>query len=142
MTLSLRLPAKYRRTAIASAAVLLIIVIGLASYWRTSRPEAVPVSEISEKTSSVLSADQYQNEARAALRDYEALLAGEKDAAAIRQRRDHLFSLTVAASDRDLHLKLVMLADALEKPNALPDHKNELEEQVSAILISYPQLKE
>lgn len=114
------------------AAICLALAAGaLVMYNQHSRGSAsVPQGG---SVSALISPEAYRNEARSTFKDYESFLSGEEQIEALRSRRDELLAMTVSRTDRDLHLQLVLAADAL-----ISGDRGEARKKIAALQNSYP----
>lgn len=91
-----------------------------------------PAQNITAET--LTTSDDYREEARSAVRDYEAAIQNEGEID-IEARRTHLLALLVTKDNRDLHFRLVQIADALKSKNGTAENL------LFQLYASYPWLK-
>lgn len=119
-----------RKKFFYSALIALVIIGGLVSAPLIWHDEPAQNSTAQHPTSS----DDYRAEALSAVRDYEAVMRNE-GGIDIQARRTHLLALSVAKDNRDLHFRLVQIADALLSKSGTAENL------LSQLYGSYPWLK-
>ncbi len=101
-------PSVNLRNILIGLAVVVLLAIGVVYRWRYNRVPAAPV--VSSSVAPVSEQD-YQTAAAPAIKQ---LYAAVDDTESVRSdQRDALLAMRVPKAYRDLHLKLVLAADAL-----------------------------
>ncbi len=119
-----------RKKFFYSALIALVIIGGLVSVRLIWHDEPAQNST----AQSLMTPDDYRAEARAAVQDYETAVRTESGID-IEARRTHLLAMLVTKDNRDLHFRLVQIADALQSKNGTAENL------LSQLYASYPWLK-
>lgn len=101
-----------------------------------------PAPVIEEKLPPVSITEDYPAEAKAAMADFQLFVQKQKTTEDLNERRTRLLSLTITKQYQNLHLSLVMIADALlageEGQAAERDHALEM---INQVLQDHPEYK-
>lgn len=132
--------AKHHLPVIIGCIILLLGIVFLL--WQKGVFKPRQTTQVESSTPPIAVSENYSDEAKTAMSDYQLYRKGEKQISDISSRRDHLLSLTIGKENQSLHLVLVMIADSLISADQGDEAEGErAQEMMNAVLSDHPEFK-